>query len=132
MFAIFVFGPFSLVKSCFFRGSRIAIFSRLRRATPQAKMFVFYLVKRSGMFKHSVLAVLALKIDKNRAPENPKSEISQIQRSDRDEQWGFLIKLALIYNYVVQCIVEKTQKVIYHGNIIHVVIVCCCCCCLFC
>ena len=38
--------------------------------------------------KHSVLTVLALKIDQNRVPEYPKSEISQILRSGRDEQGG--------------------------------------------
>ena len=79
-----LFWPISLVKS-HFGGSKIAIFSRLRRAqqgkmlflvAPQAKILGIYLVKSTKPLKYCVFSVFALRITKKRS----QSEISQILR----------------------------------------------------
>ena len=79
-----LFWPISLVKS-HFGGSKIAIFSRLRRAqqgkmlflvAPQAKILGIYLVKSTKPLKYCVFSVFALRITKKRS----QSRISQILR----------------------------------------------------
>ena len=97
-----LFWSISLVKS-HFRGPKIAIFSRLRRAqqgkmiflvAPQAKILGIYLVKSTKPLKYCVFSVFALRITKKRS----QSRISQILRIwvSGTRGGGFLLELGLI------------------------------------